>query len=102
MLIPVATFPLGQSENDPSAWGWWGCTSSLPVAMGEAEVTPGGCCNLHRYARATGLVTPRCTAGRRAAVTWHELPGLCLVQTAATSLKKADEVSLLVSSNLTK
>lgn len=39
-----------------------------PAAVGEAEVPPGGCCNLHRYPHATPLVTPRGTVGTRAVV----------------------------------
>jgi len=87
MLTPMASSPLGQSESDPLVLGQWDCTSSLPVAMGEAEVHPWGCCNLHRYPHATRLTTPCCTVGTQAVVAWRELPILCLVQTAAMSLK---------------
>jgi len=97
-LIPADTSPFGQSESDPSAWRWWGCTASLPAAVVEvapggwwdqAEGPPGGCCNLHRSLHAAHLVTARCTAGTRA---WHELPGMdkanCLVQRMVATRKR--------------
>ena len=44
--------------------------------MGESEVPRGGCCNLHRYPPATGLVTPRVKAGTQVVVAQRELPGM--------------------------